>query len=156
MASAVVFTVVTLGSIPMALLWRSRILAEIGKRGTDALPPDFIWVIVGICALIAATASLGFLFLRELRRIVDTVGQGDPFIPVNAVRLQRMGWLAVAIQLIAVPAGALAGWSSYKAHVHYLDIGFSFGGIFLALMLFLLARIFRKGAAMRDELEGTV
>ena len=156
MIGAVIFTAVTLVTIPLALLWRTRILAEVTSRGGLAVPPEFIWVICGICVLIALTAGIGFLFLRELRRIVDTVAQGDPFIPDNAVRLQRMGWLAIAIQLIALPAGAMAGWASYMAHVHYLDIGVSIGGIFLALILFVLARIFRKGAAMRDELEGTV
>ena len=156
MIGAIVFMAITLASVPLTLLWRGPILAEIGRRGAITLPPDFIWVICGIYVLIAVTASLGFLFLRALRRIVDTVAEGDPFIPGNAVRLERMGWLAVAIQLIAIPAGVLAGWATYLAHVHYLDIGFSFGGAFLALILFVLARVFRKGAQMRDELEGTV
>jgi len=156
MIGAVAFTTATLGSIPLALLWRTRLLAEISRRGGMAVPPEFIWLICGIFVLIALAASLGFLFVRELRRIVDTVAEGDPFIPDNALRLRRMAWLAVAIQLIAIPAGALAGWASSIAHVRYLDIGFSLGGIFLALILFVLARIFRKGAEMRDELEGTV
>ena len=156
MIGAILFTATSLGSVPLALLWRVRILAEISRRGAVVVPPDFIWVICGICVLIALAALFGFLFLRELRRIVDTVAQGDPFIPDNARRLERMGWLSVATQLIAIPAGALAGWASYMAHVHYLDIGFSIGGVFLALILFVLARVFRKGADMRDELEGTV
>jgi hypothetical protein len=156
MIGAIMFTAASLVSAPLALLWRGRILAEISRRGAITLPPEFIWVICGICVLIALAASIGFLFLRELRRIVDTVADGDPFIPDNARRLERMGWLSVATQLIAIPAGALAGWATYLAHVHYVDIGISLGGIFLALILFVLARVFRTGAQMRDELEGTV
>jgi hypothetical protein len=34
--------------------------------------------------------------------------------------------------------------------------GISFGGFLLALVLFILARVFRKGTEMREELEGTV
>lgn len=156
MVFAVGFTITTLGSIPLALLWRGKIVAEVAHRNSVTVPPDFIWVICGICALIALAAAIGFLFLRELRRIIDTVAHGDPFIPDNALRLRRMGWLAVATQLIAIPAGALAGWATYMTHVHYLDIGVSIGGVFLALILFVLARVFRKGADMRDELEATV
>jgi hypothetical protein len=37
-----------------------------------------------------------------------------------------------------------------------VDFGLSFGGVLLALVLFILARVFRKGAEMRAELEGTV
>ena len=156
MIGAVVLAVATMVSIPLALLSRGHILSEVAKRAGGPIPPEFIWVICGICVLLALTAALGFLFLRELRRIIDTVAQGDPFIPDNAVRLQRMGWLAVAIQLIAVPAGALAGWASHVAHSDRFVIGVSLGGVFLALILFVLARVFRKGARMRDELEGTV
>ena len=156
MIFATCLTVAMLMSVPGALFWRGHILAEIARRGAVSIAPDFIWVICGISILIALAAFIGFRFLRELRRIVDTVAEGDPFIPDNAVRLQRMGWLAVIIQLIAIPAGALAGWASYLAHVHYVEISFSFSGALLALILFVLARVFRTGAQMRDELEGTV
>ena len=36
------------------------------------------------------------------------------------------------------------------------DIEFSLTGVLLALVLFILARVFRHGAAMREDLEGTV
>ena len=107
-------------------------------------------------ALIAVTAVLGLLFIRLLRRIIDSVAQGDPFIPENAVRLSQMGWLSVAVQLIAIPAGALSGWIAYTGHLRYIDVGFSVGGVVLALILFILARVFRQGAQMRADLEGTV
>ena len=156
MIFGIVLSAATIAAIPLALVWRTRLLAEIARRGAFAVPPEFIWVICGICVMIAIAAAFGFLFLRELRRIIDTVAEGDPFTPDNAMRLQRMGWLTVAIQLIAIPAGGLAAWAAYLAHVHDVSVSFSLGGIFLALILFVLARVFRKGADMRAELEGTV
>ena len=56
----------------------------------------------------------------------------------------------------AGPAGALSGWISYTGKMRYVDVGVSLGGVLLALILFVLARVFSQGAAMRDELEGTV
>jgi hypothetical protein len=50
----------------------------------------------------------------------------DPFVPANAARLRRIGWALVATQLLAI------------------------------LLAFVLAAVFEQGAAMRDELEGTV
>ena len=37
-----------------------------------------------------------------------------------------------------------------------IDAGLDIEGILLALILFILARVFRHGARMRDDLEGTV
>ena len=156
MIAAVAVTLASLTSAPLLLIWRERVIAELSARAGMALPGELSYAITGVQLLIAITAMLGYFFVRDLRRIIDSVADGDPFIPDNALRLSQMGWLAVAVQLIAIPAGALAGWISWKSHLHYVDIGFSLGGMLLALILFILARIFRKGAEMRDELEGTV
>jgi hypothetical protein len=156
MIAAIAVTATILATAPLLYIWRARIIAELSQRAGAALPGELAYAISGVQILVAVTAMLGFFFIRHLRRIIDSVADGDPFIPDNAQRLSHMGWLAVAIQLIAIPAGALGGWIAYIGHVQYIDIGFSFGGAFLALILFVLARIFRKGAEMRDELEGTV
>ncbi|WP_299194788.1 DUF2975 domain-containing protein [uncultured Erythrobacter sp.] len=109
--------------------------------------------------LIAATATaFAFYFFWLLYRIIKTVADGDPFTLENASRLTRMGWIALGFQIASFPIEALA----IKA-IDYLpaddisaDISFSLTGVLLAIVLFILARIFRHGAAMRDDLEGTV
>jgi hypothetical protein len=101
---------------------------------------------------------LAFFFLRHLRRIVDSVSQGDPFVPVNADRLRYMAWLALVMQAVLIPFTGLFVWFDalpQKANVHYNDNNW-FGGLLLALLLFVLARVFRVGTEMREELEGTV
>lgn len=156
MIAAVAVAAVIIAGTPLLFIWQDRIIAGLSERAGRPLDQDIIYAINGAQLLVAMTAALGYLFVRHLRRIIDTVAEGDPFIPQNAVRLRTMGWIAVTVQLIALPAGALAGWISYKSHVQYIDIGVSLGGIVLALILFVLARVFGKGAEMRDELEGTV
>ena len=105
--------------------------------------------------------ALMFGFFDRLRRIIGTVGQGDPFQPENATRLSQMGWLIVGAQLMVIPAGIFAAmiapFADKMDNVHFtIDGGFDAEGILLAIVLFILARVFRHGAAMRDDLEGTV
>ena len=55
---------------------------------------------------------------------------------------------------------SLATWikavSGEAANDIDVDVGLDGGGILLILVLFILARVFRQGSAMREELEGTV
>ena len=156
MMIAIGLTVAVLVSAPLLFLWRDAVLAELSRRAGTSLPAELAYAISGAQLLIAAAALLGFLFIRQLRRIIDTVADGDPFIPENARRLNQMARLTLAVQLIAIPAGVLAGWVAHVGKTQHIDVGLSLGGVLLALILFVLARVFRKGAEMRDELEGTV
>lgn len=123
--------------------------------------PEFIDVAalrfpVGILMLLlfgilAATAYL----IRQLQALVASAAS-NPFIPANAVRLRRIGWALVVTQLLAIPLGWTAG-SIAKAGSDFGDMGgISLEGLLAILLAFVLAAVFEQGAAMRDELEGTV
>ncbi len=102
--------------------------------------------------------GLAIAFLRSLRQIIQSVGKGDPFIEENARRLNVMGCIAILIAFMEIPAGALATLISAQLEAGSLDIDISFSltTLLAGLLLFILARIFRHGAAMREDLEGTV
>jgi len=109
--------------------------------------------------LLLPTALLGIgfgvVFFRLLTRIVQSVDAGNPFLPINARRLRNMGWLALAFQLVALPVIFLQSrLDEISGQPSGLDL--DLGGFVLALTLFVLARVFAHGAAMRDDLEGTV
>jgi hypothetical protein len=131
---------------------------ELTRAGQAAGLAAIRGAIAGMLLLAFATLLCVSGFVRQLARMIDTVGQGDPFIPENADRLTRMAWLAVAIQFVALVMAPLAGWLALRLDegVFELRSDFSFTGLGLAVVLFILARVFRKGAAMRDDLEGTV
>jgi hypothetical protein len=93
--------------------------------------------------------------LRELTRIIESAGAGDPFIAVNARRLQTMGWALLGLQLLDIP-GALVGRCFPSLGAAAPDVSFSPGGWIAVLMVFVLSRVFAAGSAMKDELEGTV
>jgi len=150
-------------AIPAMHIFQHEITIELAKEATPFPTGMFLWACSGILLFAAATVLIVFRLFQLLKRIVDTVGLGDPFVPENARRLTQMAWLTLAMQLVTFPIGALAGWlgtemTKLGAHtkIDDLDMGISGNGLLLMLILFILARVFRQGAAMRAELEGTV
>lgn len=89
---------------------------------------------------------------RGLRRTIDTIPAGIVFSEDNAGRLRQIGWAMLAISAldciwgisVVRLIGPLAGWSP------------TLTGWLAGLMLFVLAEVWRQGAAMRADLEGTV
>lgn len=157
---AVAATVIVI-AIPVVMAMQDRVITEMKAEGITA-DGGTIGAILLLLAAIAALLALMVWFLTNLRRIVDSVRDGDPFAPVNADRLSRMGWIALGGQLAAIPLGAMAmyvestiGDTRDKVNVD-ADYGLDGGGILLIIVLFILARVFRHGAAMREDLEGTV
>lgn len=140
-------------AVPLILFNQQRVIIEVARQGA---PQEVLGAVLLLLVLVALCAALGFVFFRELRRIVDTVRAGDPFVEENAGRLRTMGWLTLAVQLVTIPIGALGLYLDSVSDKVHSDIGISPGGILLTLTLFILARVFRHGAAMRQDLEGTV
>ena len=102
------------------------------------------------------SVPLHYAVLNRLLAIVETVRTGDPFVAANAVRLQTIAWVLVALQILSVIVGGIGRTISSPAHPVDLDAGFSVSGWLAVLLTFLLARVFAEGTHMRDDLEGTV
>ena len=148
---AITIGVVILATIALLAFPPPHIAAQLAAApaGTTA------WAVAA--ALIGAVSLwLCLRFVMRLRAMIATVRSGDPFQPANADRLTSMAWLALGIQACALADAPILA----ILREDLLDLppafGFSVGGFALALVLFILARIFRQGAAMRDDLEGTV
>lgn len=155
----VLICLIALGLVSAAIalpLFPDRILAEIAPQIGKEPGSDLITSIELIFALFLTMIALAFFWLRQLRRIIDSVRQGNAFAPENAGRLSNMGWLTVGIEVFSIKAGAVAAYIAKHVENMHLDVGLSLGGILMALVLFILARVFREGARMREELEGTV
>lgn len=107
-------------------------------------------------ALAVLMIVLAERFLSRLAALLAFPPSIDPFQIRNADHLGVMAWLALAIQILGsimwlLPLEVVAIGSRIKLHD-----GLSVAGIVLVLLLFVLARIFRHGAEMRSDLEGTV
>ena len=117
--------------------------------------------VLGVSAILAALAVglwISARFFALLAQIVETVGEGDPFVAANADRLRSMGMISLWIFAISLVAGlaVFAYTRVFDETVEDLTIYASIESLFVAILLFILARVFRHGAAMREDLEGTV
>lgn len=108
-----------------------------------------------ICTIVLILILLSERILQQLQRIIESVGIGDPFIPANADRLARMAWLLLTSQLVALSATTVTVFERMSDDWDF-SADWSVEGLFAVLLLFILARVFRHGAEMREDLEGTV
>jgi hypothetical protein len=97
-----------------------------------------------------ACCALTLPVLRWLLGIVDSTRAGDPFVPDNGLRLQRIGWAMLAINVVAhmMETAVTRGYVGIPRP--------TFAGLMTVLMIFVLARIFETGSIMRAELKETI
>lgn len=109
---------------------------------------------IAVLGLVAI--PLHYAVLKRLLAIVETVRAGDPFVAVNASRLQAIAWVLLTLQLFSLVIDAIAKSVSIPGHPLHIDAGFSVNGWLAVFLTFLLARVFAEGTRIREDLEGTV
>jgi len=117
---------------------------------------------VGPELFIAALASLfvimpGIIYIcLQLRRILKTLAEGDPFVPENAPRLQK---IAIAIALME-----LARYGAIFLLMAFVSFGEGEGPRFSvslvawvsAAAMLVFSQVFREGSRLREEEKMTV
>lgn len=124
--------------------------------GASRLWPSLVIVAMGCFALvlIAAADAIALLLLR----IVRAIAAHDGLAPANIARISRIGWLMLlflagatlmpyAVAMVNPVLGETAKPPVFDPPIN---------GLLLTLLVFILARVFRQGAALRQDLEGTV
>jgi len=132
-----------------------RIAAAIASRypGTQAgaiLTDIRLVMVVGLASVVPA-----HILLVRLGAILRSVETGDAFVAANGTRLRQMGWALLSLQILDLGFGWVALRVSATTN-EYLGWSLSITGWLSVLLVFVLARVWTQGAAMRDELEGTV
>lgn len=127
----------------------------VGKYGTEIDTGSIMFGLRAILLLGIAGIYPLYRIFSELRSILATVRQGDPFLAENGARLNRVGWALLALQFMDLLFGASVGYfSSLKVEV--IDWTPALGGWIAVPLVFILARVFQIGAQMRDDLATTV
>ena len=151
---------VVLGTLIFALLISTLVAAGPVMRALGAIPSRdsgrLIFGMRGIMVVgILATPVVHLIYTRLLA-IVETVNAGDPFVIINAARLQTIAWAIAGLELMHVAVVVLA--NGVWVEGQKVDIGgkFSVTPWLTIMLLFVLAHVFDHGARMREELVGTV
>lgn len=99
---------------------------------------------------------IGQTIATQLLAMIGAVEQGDAFSATNVKRLEGIAWSVIELQVLGFIAGMVG--TRVGGSLSGTDVGLELspGGVAFALLLFILARIFRTGAQMREDLEGTV
>jgi len=151
-------------AMPVLLLFSNRVTEAMADVFVTRPGTEIVWMLVGLMLLGMMMMLLTQFAINRLRRIVDSVGEGNPFTRINGTRLRGIGIAALAIQVLTFVGALLAtAMLSILGEVKpgqdfHLSIegGTSISGMLLVLLLIILARVFDRGAEMQDELEGTI
>jgi hypothetical protein len=145
------------GAGVLALLIWTFVAAEFVARalGTDDSPRALLGMrlimVIGVLATPVTNA-----ILTRLLSIVETVRAGDPFVSVNAARLQTIAWAVLGLEVSRLVVVGIANSVSTAARPVHIDWNLSVTPWLAVLLLFVLARVFDHGARMREDLDGTV
>ena len=150
-AVAVGFVIAIIASFVFGDALTAQIAAE--YHGRHVPETVAIMRLLGVIS-IAAAVAVHRLFTR-LIAIVESARVGDPFVAINADRLQRIGWALLVLQLLDLAFGGIV-LALDRLGVDHATWVSGFTGWIGVVMLFVLARVFRVGAGMRDDLAMTV
>jgi hypothetical protein len=143
---------------PVVTGWGSARFVVQHMRGDLILPLGRVpwWLFVALWAHALVGLGLMLLAVHHLRRIFQRVREGEPFDAQNALRMRWLGLLFLGLTLfnslaelvtsLAVRKGVASSTISVAGSPH-LD----FGNVFIALVVVVLAEVFRRGAELERE-----
>ena len=105
-----------------------------------------VWMVFG-----AAVVAMAQLMLTRLLAMVETVREGDPFVPENAVRLNMIAWCLLGGQIFHLVSGVMSRLMNRAGS----NIDWSWSGMsgwLAVLLVFVLARVFAEGTRIRADL----
>ncbi len=113
------------------------------------LPVLRIWLVAAM-----AMVAIVHVFLTRLLAVVDSVGDGDPFVAENAQRLRSMAICGFAIEALGLLFGVFA--TLMNAAGSNIEWKPSLTGWLAVALLFVLSQIFAEGTRMRRDLDGMI
>ncbi|TGY88874.1 DUF2975 domain-containing protein [Marinicauda algicola] len=119
-------------------------------------------VVVALPFAIVGLIALTFI-VHRLRRVSETLVEGDPFVPENAGHLRAIAFAILVYQLISYAAHGVLGLMltlfgrPVESSVSLApEFSVNLGAWFAVLALFVLAEVFREGARLREEQKLTI
>ena len=157
-AARVLLYILLAGVILATVLSVIGLIVYVASRFSELflLPTVAVWR--PVAAHLLGLVALGLISSssQSLLRIIGAVESRNPFNDGNGKRLEKIASNVLGLQLLGLFAASIG--SPIGGDINGFDIGLKLspGGVAVVLLLFILARVFRQGAAMRNDLEGTV
>ncbi len=95
------------------------------------------------------------VIINRLRRVFETLTQGDPFRPQNVGRLRVVGLALIALEVIGHLFRLSTQWATFQLD-NGVHLSVNLSGWFAILAVFVLAEVFREGARLRSDAELTI
>ena len=116
--------------------------------GTDSLPA----LVAGLIGGLVVIPAIIYVCI-QLRRILATLAEGDPFVPENAVRLTRVAATIAITQLLCIAVALVISLIFDQTRIDFnLDL-IAWASV---AALFILSQVFREGTRLRDEEKMTI
>lgn len=105
------------------------------------------------CAILLVV-FIGFILMAgQLKKILQTLVDGDPFVPENAGRLTRLALIVAGMEL----AGYLISFVANMIHVGTnVGISVNLASWVAVITLFVLSQVFAEGTRLREEEKMTI
>jgi len=116
--------------------------------GTNSLPA----LVAGLIGGLVVIPAIIYVCI-QLRRILATLAEGDPFVPENAVRLTRVAATIAITQLLCIAVALVISLIFDQTRIDFnLDL-IAWASV---AALFILSQVFREGTRLRDEEKMTI
>ena len=113
-------------------------------------------------ALVIPLLAIGLLIIFHLRKIFATIAGGDPFSMENSKRIRLIGWAVIVASVLKALLSFLIGLYfstlinlpglTLTANMRLEDLS----GVFVGVIILILAEVFQHGARLQEESNLTV
>jgi hypothetical protein len=146
------------GFVGSALLLGMFIIIDM-SGGEMKLPGIEVYDSVPLAHYIVALAVLfvifiGFILMAgQLKKILQTLVDGDPFVPENARRLLRLSLIVAGMEI----CNYIIGFAAKLFHVGTsVDLSVNLAAWLAAITLWVLSQVFAEGTRLREEEKMTI
>ena len=145
------FVILTIGLV--GSLNGGEIDLPLVEARADGVPAGRL--VAALVGLVVFAPGIAYI-CAQLRRILSTLAEGDPFLPENAPRLTRIAMAIGLIEIIRMCSVLVlaATVDLGEGYVANININLAVWGAVIVLLI--LAQVFKEGTRLREEEKMTI
>ncbi|MBE5801575.1 MAG: DUF2975 domain-containing protein [Clostridiales bacterium] len=93
------------------------------------------------------------LIFRNMYNVLKTAESGSPFQPENVKRIETIGWMSIAMPVIAFVTSVLV---KLLGGPDALEVSFSLSGVIMGVLVLILSQFFARGVELENDVDGLV